>query len=139
MFLLNEIIEKVEPGTSSSEYVGDFFFQNYLEDFDNPFRKGDFVYIDDYDLVDLFRFFQIMIIDAQYKNFVDDSNLYKIYKPIFDYINCVGTIKKIITNKIQLNKGTKPLKKFIFEIEFPNGKIIKINNLKFLKLYYCKN
>jgi len=133
MFLLNEIIEEIKNEKLSIDEMISF----YDQDFESHFKKGDLVYFDDYELKGLFKFFNILNQqNKQYENFIDTSKLFSYYKPIFDYINCVGIIKSIYTSKLKVSKGNKIKKKYTFEIQYPNDKIVKISNINYLKHYF---
>lgn len=130
MFLLNEIIIQSRY-FDPNEVI--FSKQN---DFELPFKKGDLVYFDDYEMISLFNFFQTLKYDAgEYSNFIDFNLMFKTHKSIFDYVNCIGQIKKITQRKIKLNRGTMNRKRYEIHIEFPDGKLLKFNNLRYLKLF----
>lgn len=132
MFLLNEMVENIENQLLNiDEMVFPTF--SYTGDY-KPFEKGDLVYFDDFELVKLFKFFQILFHkEKDYDNFVDKTKIFKLYKPIFDYVNCIGKVKKVKTKNISFRKGELKRKKYIIEIEFPNGKSLIFNNTKYLK------
>jgi len=132
MFLLNEIIQYNSKNINIDEIV-------CLYDIDHicQFKKGDLVYFDDYDTSNLFLFFHALNNRGDnYKDFINFKTLFNINKSIFDYINCVGEIKKIKKTELSFKKGAKTKVKFEIEIKFPDDNILIFNNIKYLKLYH---
>lgn len=108
MFLLNEIIN-----TNKSELKISEILCLYDIDHNCEFKKGDLVYFDDYELLDLYKFFQTLKYEGNnYLDFINFGALFNLSKSMFDYINCIGEIKKISFNKLKYTKG-KQLKKNI--------------------------
>ena len=137
MFLLNEIIDN--PLESSLDIDELIHFQNDQQDFE--FQKGDYVYFNDYELQNLFNFFRILKYSQEkfsdFMNFPDFMNfdvLYNINKGIIEYVNCIGQITKIKSQEIKFSKGKNVKKKYEVEIKYPNDKILKIKNIKYLRL-----
>lgn len=131
MFLLNELIQPESKNLDINEFI---CFYDLNHDFE--LNKGDLVYFDDYDTINLFRFFQILKYHGDsYSDFINFNTLFEISRSIFDYINCVGEIKKITKKKISFKKGTKTKVKYFVQIMFPDGKLLEFNNIKYLRLY----
>lgn len=131
MFLLNEIIN----------YKEDSFRIDQIISFHEPndeinFKKGDLVYYDDFEISDLIQFFRKLKTSGDiYKNFLDFQNIFEKHQPIFDYVNCVGEIKKIYYTSVKLKKGTLSKKRYHVDIKFSEDKVLKFSNIKNLKLY----
>lgn len=131
MFLLNEIID-----TSKKELQISQILCLYDYDHDCEFKKGDLVYFDDYELLELYKFFQTLKYEGEnYLDFINFGTLFNLSKSMFDYINCVGEIKKISFSKLKYAKGKQLKKKYIVEINYPDGKVLKFNNIKYLKFF----
>ena len=136
MFLLNEIIDN--PFESQLDIDELIHFQNGEQDF--SFRKGDHVYFNDYDLQNLFNFFRILKYSQEkYSDFMNFDVLYDINKGIIEYVNCVGQITKIKSQEMKFSKGKNIKKKYEVEIKYPNDKIMKIKNIKYLRLSPIKS
>ena len=130
MFLLNEIIN-----TNKSELKISEILCLYDIDHNCEFKKGDLVYFDDYELLDLYKFFQTLKYEGNnYLDFINFGALFNLSKSMFDYINCIGEIKKISFNKLKYTKGKQLKKKYTVEINYPDGKVLKFNNIKYLKI-----
>jgi hypothetical protein len=132
MFLLNEIIQNNSKNLNIDEIICLYDLDHKCE-----FAKGDLVYFDDYASSNLFLFYQALNNHGDsYREFVNFKTLFNINKSIFDYINCVGEIKKITQKKLSFKKGSKNKVKYQVDIKFPDGNILKFNNIKYLKLYH---
>lgn len=131
MFLLNEIIEPNNKEFNLSDIICIYDLEHTCE-----FKKGDLVYFNDYELSDLYNFFQKLKYNGEnYHDFINFGTLFNLSKSMFDYINCVGEIKKISFSKIKYAKGTQLKKKYVVEINYPDGKVLKFNNIKYLKIF----
>lgn len=136
MFLLNEIVEDLNKHKLPIDEVLNLYDITH----EPLFKKGDSVYFEDMDLSKLYLFFQmVMFENNSYNDFINYKTLYDRHKSIFQYVNCVGKINKIKVSKFKLKKGSISKKKYAVEIVYPDGNILIINNLKYLKLYLSVN
>lgn len=131
MFLLNEIID--DPLNSVLDLDELIHFQDEKKDF--VFRKGDYVYFDDYELQNLFNFFRVLKYSQEkYLDFMNFDVLFNLNRGIIEYVNCVGQINKIKYTEMKFSKGKNVKKKYEVEIKYPDDKILKIKNIKYLRL-----
>lgn len=131
MFLLNEIIDYKNNSFRIDQVI------SFYEPNDNfEFKKGDLVYYDDFEISELIQFFgKLKSTENNYKNFLDFKNIFEKHQSIFDYVNCIGEIKKISYNLVKLKMGSVAKKRYIVDIKFSEDKVLKFSNLKNLKLY----
>jgi len=126
MFLLNELYEEGEiislfNNEKDENLENGFISKLYLVDENTfQFKKGDSVYIEDFNLQRLSC--------GHRKTFISFEQFSAWYKELFLHSNCIGQILKIEVKKIK----TTNHKIISIHVKYPDDKIIIIRNLSYL-------